>query len=459
MDRLRGLGVEAATVVAGGGRLLGRHWPWLITIYLLGAAAHGGVLWLAVNVSKHHSTLAGLILPLAPIASLVALILMLRRLGPSLRFASFSVEGRPVVGSAGDEGGQGDSGGPSGESPARARFTSRATAQLSLVASLLVPFLTLYSTQGYLQEDRQSFINAAAFDESFANSDVFYGGTGNATRVLLASTTTAVLLVIVVALVLRRVFNALRLADRNVLFALIAAYIEVFWLFSAASYLDHFKSDARAWVRQRTAVDWVTTHFDSLVSFLGVVGRPLRAVDDAFNAVVTSSAAILVIPIAWLVVGAVVFGRKLDTATAPPLVVVPERVHTRVQRVRIRAERLPAPVRKVGRDLGGDVRNRFAALGDALRLLVVTGAMSVMLFCLVFFLARYGEFLMGELFRVVIGPRDLSTGLAFSPWVELATRGTYTVLLIVLVATAVDRVVGRQEARAAASPPVPAVQP
>ena len=362
VDRLRGLEVEAATVVAGGGRLLGRHWPWLITIYLLGAAAHGGVIWLAVDVSKHHSTLAGLILPLAPIASLVALILMLRRLGPSLRFASFSVEGGPVVGPAGDPSGAGTS----GDSPPRTRFSSRATAQLSLVASLLVPFLTLYSTQGYLQEDRQSFINAAAFDESFANSDVFYGGTGNATRVLLASTTTAIVLVIVVALVVRRVFNVLKLAERNGLFALIAGYVEVFWLFSAANYLDQLKSDARAWVRHRTVVDWVTTHFDSLVSSLGVVGRPLRAAADVFNAVFTSSAAILVIPIAWLLVGAVVFGRKLETVTPAPLVVVPERVHNRVQRVRTRTEGLPAPVRKVGRDLGGDVRNRFAALGDAL---------------------------------------------------------------------------------------------
>lgn len=451
---MRRFGVEAVTVVAGGGRLLGRHWPWLVTIYLLGAAAHGGVLWLAVDVSKHHSTLAGLILPLAPIASLTALILMLRRLGPSLRFASFSMQGGPVVGSSRESPAASGTTGDDPPAPAP-RFTSRAAAQLALVASLLVPFLTLYSTQGYLQEDRQAFVNAAVFDETFANSDVFYGGSGDTTRVLLASTTAAIVLVIVVALVLRRIFNAFKLADRNVLFALVAGYIEVFWLFSAANYLDHFKQDAWDWVRQRAVVDWLTTHFDSLVGFLGVVGRPLRAGADLLSGIFASSASVLLIPVAWLVVGAVVFGRQLESEAPAPFV-VPERVHGHVRRVRGRAERLPAPVRKVGRDLGADVRDRFGDLGDALRLLVVTGAGSVILFCLVFFLARYGEFLMGELLRVIIGPRDLDTGLAFSPWLQLATRGTYTVLLVVLVATAVDRVVGRQQAGATTEPAVPA---
>ena len=74
----------ALAVVADAARLLWRHWPVLAVIYLLGAAGHNGFLWLAVAVSEHQPTVAGFLLPLVPISTLVALILMLRALAPSL---------------------------------------------------------------------------------------------------------------------------------------------------------------------------------------------------------------------------------------------------------------------------------------------------------------------------------------------------------------------------------------
>ncbi len=81
---------------------------------------------------------------------------------------------------------------------------------------------------------------------------------------------------------------------------------------------------------------------------------------------------------------------------------------------------------------------------------MASGALLIVLFCLVFFLARYAEYATAEVLRLVVGPRSLDTGLAFAPWVSVVTRGVYTVILIVLVAATVDRVVGRQEAAGAA---------
>ena len=101
--------------------------------------------------------------------------------------------------------------------------------------------------------------------------------------------------------------------------------------------------------------------------------------------------------------------------------------------------------------MGKDLKGRFGDLGDALRLLVASGALLIVLFCLVFFLARYAEYAAAEALRLVVGPRSLDTGVAFAPWVSVVTRGVYTVILIVLVAATVDRVVGRQEAARAES--------
>ncbi|MEO7235367.1 MAG: hypothetical protein ABIW80_08330 [Lapillicoccus sp.] len=423
MGGLRGLRGDVTAVLVGGSRLLGGHWPWLLAIYLLGAAAHGGALWLAVVVSREHETLAGLILPLAPIASLLALILMLRRLGPSLRHARFSSRGSRDPG----------------------RFSGR----LALVASLLIPFLTLYSTQGYLQEDRQAFTNAAVVDEIFGSASIFHGGTVNPDRALLVSSTAALVVVILVTLAIRRLLNQLGLPDRHVAFAIAAGYVEVFWLFSVASSFDQGKTAIRDWVADRVAVHWVTDHVDALVTSLGVLGAPLRVALDAAYGLYASFTAVLLVPVAWLVIGAVVFGRTLDRK--PLGLRPPGPWGHRVERARTRLRTLPAPARKVTVDVGKDLKGRFGDLGDALRLLVASGALLIVLFCLVFFLARYAEYAAAEVLRVVVGPRSLDTGLAFAPWVSVVTRGVYTVILIVLVAATVDRVVGRQEAARADS--------
>jgi hypothetical protein len=140
----------------------------------------------------------------------------------------------------------------------------------------------------------------------------------------------------------------------------------------------------------------------------------------------------------------VVFGRTLRRR--PLGVRPPGRWSHRVEQARGRLRTLPAPARKVTSDVGKDLRGRFGDLGDALRLLVASGAVLIVLYCLVFFLARYAEYASAAALRALIGPRSLDTGLAFSPWVQVVTRGVYTVVLIVLVAATVDRIVGRQEA-------------
>ena len=104
-----------------------------------------GVLWASVELSDSHHTLAGLLLPLAPMATLTAIILMLRHVAMSLPWASF------------------------GDGVEDQRASAR---YLGLLASTLIPFLTVYAAQGYLKEDLRAFVNAAIYDEIFGQADV-----------------------------------------------------------------------------------------------------------------------------------------------------------------------------------------------------------------------------------------------------------------------------------------------
>ena len=71
-------------VLLDGVRLLARHWPALVGWFLVGAIARRGFMWLAVWLADINRTAGVLVLPLAPIATLLSLVMMLRTVAPSL---------------------------------------------------------------------------------------------------------------------------------------------------------------------------------------------------------------------------------------------------------------------------------------------------------------------------------------------------------------------------------------
>lgn len=95
--------------------------------------------------------------------------------------------------------------------------------------------------------------------------------------------------------------------------------------------------------------------------------------------------------------------------------------------------RLPRQLRRVGRRVTADLRDRFATLAGGVRLLVVAGLMPMLLFCIVFMVARGTEWGVAELIRQVRGPVDSQVGSAFLPWFDLVEGASYTVLLVGLI--------------------------
>ncbi|WP_091782273.1 hypothetical protein [Pedococcus dokdonensis] len=406
---------DAGAVIVRAGQLLWRHWPVLTLIYLLGAATHNGLLWFCVWLSEEHATTAAFVLPLVPMATLTALILALRELTPSLAHV------RP---------------------PAMSRLT--------LLASTLIPFLTVYVSQQYLKEDTRAFLNAASSDELLERSGT---ATFNLDRTNIASGA-ALVGIVAGALLVRWLLDRLDLPQKAVGWGLFAAYVEVLWVWLLAKRLSNFTGEVEAWVRTRRLSHWLLDRWGDLIDVLGPVGRPVEAVGQWLWGAVGQADAIIVVPIAWLTVGAVVYGRKLERRDPRPVATPVARPAAPWQRG---LTRVPAPVRRAGQEATANLRGRFSALGNGIRLLAVAGLAPMLLFCLVFLLSRQVEVGVSEVLRWIVGPRDFRDALTLSPYLSVVSRGAYTVVLVVLLGAAIDRILGHLDAdEAPVSEPEPA---
>ena len=420
MDRGSGRGrlVEAAldvgAVLVRALQLLWRHWPVLVLTYLLGAAAHNGLLWFCVWLSEKHSTTAAFILPLVPMATLTALILMLRELTPSL-----------------------------------AHIQPPKMTRLTLLASTLIPFLTVYVSQQYIKEDTKEFVNAAATDELLERAG---SGTFNVDRTNIASGA-ALVGIVVGALLIRWLLDRFDLPQKAVGWGLFAAYVEVLWVWILAKRLSNFTAEVESWVRDRRLTHWLLDRWGDIVDALGPVGKPVQAVVDWFWGALGQADAIIVVPIAWLTVGAVVYGRKLERRAADPAP-GPDNEAAHATRWQRGIQRVPTPVRRAGAEATASFRGRFSALGNGIRLLAVAGLAPMLLFCLVFLLSRQVEVGVAELMRMVVGPQDFRDALTLSPYLSVISRGAYTVVLVVLLGAAIDRILGHLDAADQPAQPV-----
>ncbi len=416
--------VDAALVVVDALRLLARHWPALLSIFLLGLAARNAAMWAAVLLGREHPVLASLLVPLAPLSMVIALVLMLRVAGSSARWTLSAGSEPPATGRLGR------------------RVSRRET--LALLASALVPFLTVYSLQGHLDADRDQFINESYADEFM--SGALFSGEELADRTLLTVTSMQVGL-IVGALLLRAVMDRLDLARRHTVWAFLAALVEVTWLTWLAALLTSRWRDAGDWVGERVVVSQLGEAWQRLTAALGPLTRPVRAAGDAVIGVVTGISEIVVTPVAWLTVGAIVLtgglhdSRRARIEEHRVVVGARERIGTRF---RGRLDRLQAHRAWRPERLGDLLGRRFEDLIAGLRTLAHAGVVPVLTFCLVLGLAQLAEWGTALLLRAVVGPQDPATMLAFSPYLEIATRTAYTVTIVVLVAAAVSRLLTRR---------------
>ena len=403
-----GTGVEMSTsvrdiphVLLTAGRLIVRHWPALLTLAFLGVALRAGSLWAAVQVSDHSAFLGQLILVATPLGYLLPIIAMLYLCRDSLEHvgALASAEGPTAT-------------------------TERRERRLVDVAvSMLVPFLAVYVSYGLVKADRDRFVNEATFAEfnRFSLSkDVDYDFAGRVGLYPLQ----VVAIIVAVAWVLRWTLGRIEHRTRFLALAFVGALVEVYYTGQVAQQSLGLKSYGTSWVETRRATTGIVDVYDGAVGRLGWVGHPIDAATTWLFDVVGSFDAVIVVPVAWLTVGSVVLGHKLS----PP--------QPRVRPDRF--ARVPVRVRKVAGSLLGDIQERWSAFWGGLRLLAAAGLLPMLAFGLVFLLAIRLPALVSELVRLLVGPTETSTWLAFSPMESGLGLALSMAITAPLLAAAVD---------------------
>ena len=267
---------DALSVPLDAAKLLWRYLPQLVTVICLALAARGAVLWLAVVVSAWSPLAATLIFPFAPLSVMTGVIICFWIMQPSMDFFG-------------------------GET----RFTKLDKATLLTVGGLLIPFLTVYSSHGLLRDDGRTFVYDSVtievansfldydFDRSLIDSGWLFGG------------------FILSILVLRKLIGALKLGERAFGVATAAAYLEVLWMATASLSIASNLEKIRSWIVTRKGIgpvwDGIVTAKDWVVDHTWIVG-------DVIGWLWSNAAQIgnfIVVPFAWLTLGAVVYNTSL----------------------------------------------------------------------------------------------------------------------------------------------------
>ncbi|TDD65270.1 hypothetical protein E1262_25740 [Jiangella aurantiaca] len=413
---LRSAVADLFTVVGRAGRLLARHWPVLLAILFAGEAGRYAALWAAVELSDYSGTLGVLVLVLGPLAAVSALIAALYALRHSL----------PSLQASADEAAA------TGEDPATRRHASVVT----VLGSVMIPFLAIYASYGYLSEDVFRFVNTAVTDELLNNPDLLLGtGEVDQDRTALATGWLAMALV-AIAIVLRYGLGVLARRRPMKWVPWAAAYVEVLWLVTLARMLATHQEAAVAWIQERAVARAIADGWQSLLAFFGPVGNAVDVGSRWLFELLADADALLVIPVAWLTVGAVVYGQQLRE---------PERrrqaSHRRPRGGLVR--RMHAPARQVGNELTGGLGDRFGALVSGLRRLAVAGLAPMLLFALAFVAAQRLEYAVELFWRDLLGPLPLDAYLAFAPHTSMVSHVIGTVVVVCLLGAAIDRVLTR----------------
>lgn len=275
---LRDLIRESAIIPVRAASLLLQHLPQLVTLVCLGLGGRQAAIWLATLVSDYSSFAASLIMPLAPLCVMLSLIFCLWALRPLLPFLSVTFPGLS-------------------ETSARTRLLS--------AGGMLISFLTVYATHGMLKEDLGAFRRAATFDE-YQNQ--FFDADFN--RAFVHSTGGLIALV-VGTIVLRKIVGYFALAERGLGFTYLSAYLEVLWMTTVSVFLTNQLAAVQTWALTRQSLAPAYRKYLELKTVIADSFGPLGDAWSWLAAKLPTLNQLVTVPIAWLTLGAVVFGTSL----------------------------------------------------------------------------------------------------------------------------------------------------
>lgn len=408
-------------ILVSAGRLFLAHWPALLTLGLLGVAVRNGAMWGAVELSQWNSTVGQALLILSPLGYLLPVIGMLWVCRASLPV----LRPEPAPGPADTVPGL-----LTGHRAPTMPSEKRERRLIDIALSVLVPFLVVYEVEGLMDADQARFANEAAADELF--NDTFTAeGVDFVARLGIWSGWTLIA-IIAAAFALRWLLGRLEGRVGFVGIAVLGALIEIYWTNQAATQIERVQAGLWNVAEGRQLVAAATGTIGSAREAVGETGGAVATfVVDGAGTVLDSLDVVVVAPLAWLAIGAVVLGHRLMEP--------PSTEHRWLDRMTW----LPAGLRSLLESLTEDVRARLAALWDGLRMIRVGGLGPMLVFCLGYLVVMRAPYAVGWLVRTVTGPVPSDTWLAFSPMEAAAGLALSLALAAPLVAATVARLVER----------------
>lgn len=436
------------------GRVFARHWPTLLAVGLSAYVVREGVSWVAVRLSRGTALGGYLVIAASPVVLLIAVAVMLRIVERSLPAVN-----RPagLLITAANDPATSD---PATWAPPTApdqRSLLRAGRRLMLLraGALAIPFLVLYTSYQYLEDDLTHYAAAVTDDEIF-NTDVFAGARPDAVSRLPFSITLGVVVVLVVSFALRRFVFTEGNRDRHAWMGVPATYVELLCLGLFTILVNRSRGALGSWWSDRVAAGWLESGWNAVVRASGPVEPALRAAGGWLHAIASRLDTVVILPLAWLVVTAVFYQVEMESRSIGAAGVVPTRLTSRWNAVSVDTRRL---VRWMARDL----QERFVPIWHGIVVFVRAGLTVTLPFFVAFLIVRAVPAALWELERRAIGPHDLfDTWAPVEQALDQVNRAASTVLLVCLVAVTVDLIVtkvpvirarGQDEARAAAPLP------
>lgn len=438
-EGVHGLGV----ILRVGLRVLWACWPQLLVVFLIGATVRNLALWLAVKATLIHAFVGQAIMPIAPLATLVALVVMLRIAARQLanvvprRASDQPAEDLPTNGQPADLLAWADA-----EPGTKHRLGMRGWGgDLIVATTVLVPFLAVYASYGLLEEDRVGYIHDVTtdatangvFDVNWARLDVLHGW--------------PLIVTVALAITLRKLLTSFNVSERSWRWASLVAYIEAVWVVILARYFQAQLRDIQAWVSSRAVVVGLLRWKDAAIDLLGPVAPLVHHTLGWISQHLASMGELVVIPVAWMAIGATITGSQLanaDSALAMPT--------SQRERYEQRLARIPSPMRRAMARVADPVLSPVQEALESLRRVAVAGLVPMVLFCLVFVLASRVQVLVAWIARWFIGPQSWQDQLATQSYLMVAERAAYTLVVVALLTAAISTVVAGQRRRTPTEP-------
>jgi hypothetical protein len=392
-------------------RIAAARWPLILAWYLAGWLARYAAIEVAAFFGATSTVLGFLILPLAVLArlgSFIAIFLVVRGSMPAFT----------------DMRGRGDT---DVEVTGGAPVPRQRATDLFLVS--IVPFFAFYAAWKFLQDDIDAYARAALAKIDFFTAD---DTSGSVTSLEFGPITVAI---VVVAFVGRFVLK--RYADKLPRWiSLVSVYLEAVWVYFTVFFVSFATGDTIAWIQNRAVVH-------ALIDFKDDALAAVAWIVDAAVWLFTETSGIVLLPIAWLTLAGVVYGRAL---AAPKISYRPKiRVYEKATE---RIAALPSGVSTRIKDVGLDLVERVSPITNALALIWRAGVVPMGIFVLAYTVLDVASEWLFRAAVLVIGPHDLG-----SWWMNVDDILSFAIVAVIeplqlcLIAAAYDYCLRKLEER------------